>query len=102
MTFSSLFGSISCDIFTLVLIGVEVVSAASAAVPPLASATSATVTPARLCAADPSGHRQDSGCARLQLSQDDAVDAPVASGRRTEDQASSLMLNETCDVFVGG
>ena len=74
---------------------------ASAAVPPLASAAPAMVAPARFCATDPSGHSHDSGCARLLLSRDDAVDAPAARGRRTKDQAARLMLDETCDVFVG-
>ena len=77
------------------------VAKASAAVPPLTSTASATVGPARFHAADPPRHQHYSWCTRLRLPQDDAVDAPAARGRRSEDQAARLVLDEACDVLVG-
>ena len=85
----------------MLLVGVGAVASASAAVPLLTSTASATVGPARFRAADPPGHRHDSWCAGLWLPWYDAVDAPAARGRRTEDQAASLVLDEACDVLVG-
>ena len=72
--------------FHLQSVGLGAVATASAAVPPLPSAASATVDPARFRAADPPGHRHDSRYARLQLPRDDAVDArrPEAGAPRTK------------------
>ena len=76
------------------------VATASAAVPPLTSTTSATVGSSRFRAADPPGHRHDGWCAGLWLPRYDAVDPPAARGRRTEDQTTSLVLDEACDVLI--
>ena len=84
----------------MLLGGVRAVAAASAVVPPLTSTASATVGSSRFRATDPPGHRHDSWCAGLWLPRYDAVDAPEARGRRTEDQAASLVLDEACDVLV--
>ena len=100
-TFFSIHRSSSYEVFTLLLVGVGAVASASAAVPLLTSTASATVGPARFRAADPPGHRHDSWCAGLCLPRYDAVDAPEARGRRTNDQAASLVLDEACDVLVG-
>ena len=77
------------------------VATASATVPSLPPAASATVSPARFRATDPPRHRHDGRSARLRLPRDDAVDAPPTRGRRTGDQAASLVLDETRNVLVG-
>ena len=86
----------------LILVGVGAVSAASAAVPALPPAASATVGPARFRAGDPPRHRQGGRSSGLWLPGDDAVDPPPTSGRCTGDQVASLVLDEAGNVLVGG